>query len=175
MRLVAVEENEPLQHDNSTDKILECDIEEEILKESGEEIEKQNLSFCFTSVGISPIKLHSQSVSGKKTLGKRKMKAIVFSIQEKLVKCKKISEMQEDQCRDDTEKAASYGRLLNLLKGKVDKESTSSEEIKLLTIAPDYWSMRAIQDFFNVTEYAVRKARALRGEKGILSAPQKKM
>ena len=51
---------------------------------------------------------------------------------------------------------------LNLLKEKVDKVSTSSEKIKLLTIAQDYWSIRVVQDFFNVTEYAVRKVRALR-------------
>ena len=56
--------------------------------------------------------------------------------------------MQEDQCRDDAEKAASYDRLLNLLKEKVDKASKSSEKIKLLTIAQDYWSIRAVQDFF---------------------------
>ena len=59
-----------------------------------------------------------------------------------------MSKMQEDQSRDDAEKAASYDRLLNLLKEKVDKASTSSEKIKLLTIAPDYWSIRAVQDFF---------------------------
>ena len=56
-------------------EILESETEEKILKESCEEVEKQNLSVCFSSVGISPIKLHSQSVSGKKTLGKWKMKA----------------------------------------------------------------------------------------------------
>ena len=51
--------------------------------------------------------------------------------------------MQEDQCRDDADKAVSYDRLLNLLK-------------------------------FNVTEYAVRKARALCSEKVIFLAPPKK-
>ena len=79
MKLLAVEGNEPLQHDNSTEEILESDTEEEILED---EIEKQHLSVCFSSVGVSPITLQSQSVSGKKTLGKRKMKAIVSSIQE---------------------------------------------------------------------------------------------
>ena len=42
--------------------------------------------------------------------------------------------MQEDQSRYDAEKAASYDILLNLLKEKVDKASTSSAKIKLLTI-----------------------------------------
>ena len=37
---------------------------------------------------VPPIELHSKSVSGKKTLGKPKMKAIIYisSIQEKLAK-----------------------------------------------------------------------------------------
>ena len=109
-----------------------------MLEESCEELEKQNLSVCFSSVGISPIKLHSKSVSGKKTLGKRKMKAIVSSIQEKLAKTLNveqndvtISEMQEDQSRDDAEKAASSDRLLKLLEEKVDKTSTTSEKNRL--------------------------------------------
>ena len=45
--------------------------------------------------------------------------------------------MQEDQSRDDAEKATSYDRLLNLLKEKIDKASTRSKKIKLLTIALD--------------------------------------
>ena len=57
-----------------------------------------------------------------------------------------ISEIEEDQSRDDAEKAVSYDRLLNLLKEEVDKATISSEKIKLLTIAPDYWSIRAVQD-----------------------------
>ena len=59
MKLLAVEENETLQHDNSTEEVLECDTEDEILEEICQEIEKQNLSVCFSSVGISLIKLHS--------------------------------------------------------------------------------------------------------------------
>ena len=70
MKLLAFEENEPLQHNNSAEEILESDTEEKILEESCEEIEKQNLFACSSSVNVSPIKLHSQSVSGKKTLGK---------------------------------------------------------------------------------------------------------
>ena len=37
MKLLAGEENEPLQHDYSTEEILENDTEEEILEESCEE------------------------------------------------------------------------------------------------------------------------------------------
>ena len=86
MKLLAVEENEPLQHGNSTEETFESDTEEEILAERCEEIEKQNLSLyfinlyvcCLSSVVVLPIELHSKSVSGKKTLGKPKMKAIIY-------------------------------------------------------------------------------------------------
>ena len=85
---------------------------------------ERNLSVCFSSVGVSPIKLQSQYVSGKKTLGKRKMKAIISSIQKKAKALNveqndiTISEMQEDQCRDDAEKAASYDRLFKPIERK---------------------------------------------------------
>ena len=92
------------------------------------------------------------------------MKAIVYSIQEKLAKTLNVEKnditickMQEDHHCDDAEKATFYDSLTNLLKEKVDKASTSSEKIKLLTTTPDYWLIRAVQDFLNVTEYAVQK------------------
>ena len=59
MKLLAFEENEPLQHDNSTEEILQSDTGEEMLEESCAEIEKQKLPVCFSSVGIPPIKPHS--------------------------------------------------------------------------------------------------------------------
>ena len=111
------------------------DTEEEILEKNCEKTEKQNLFVWLSSVGVSPIKLHSQSVTGKKALCKWKVKAIISSVQEKLSKTLNvkqnditISKMQEDQSRDDAEKTAFYDRLLNLLKEKVDKASTSSEK-----------------------------------------------
>ena len=47
MKLLAVEKNEPLQHNNSAKETLECDTEEEIIEESHEEIKKQKLSVFF--------------------------------------------------------------------------------------------------------------------------------
>ena len=52
MKLLAVEKNEPLQHNNSAKETLECDTEEEIIEESHEEIKKQKLSVCFSSAGV---------------------------------------------------------------------------------------------------------------------------
>ena len=57
MNVLGAEENEPLQHSKSTEEILESDTQEEILEESCEEIEKQNLSDCFSSIVRSPFKL----------------------------------------------------------------------------------------------------------------------
>ena len=131
IKFLAVEENELFQHDSSKENIIESDTEEETLEGSCEEIEKQNRSVCFSMADVLPIKLHNQSVSGKKTLSKQKHESnFIFH-------SSKISKMQKDQSRDDAEKAASYDRLLNLLKEKIDKAITRSKKIKLLTIALD--------------------------------------
>ena len=47
MKLLAFGENEPLQHDNSTEEILQSDTEEEMLEESCAEIETQTICQFF--------------------------------------------------------------------------------------------------------------------------------
>ena len=47
MKLLAFEENEPLQHDNSTEEILQSGTEEEMLEESCAEIETQTICLFF--------------------------------------------------------------------------------------------------------------------------------
>ena len=45
--------------------------------------------------------------------------------------------------------------------------------IQFLIIVPDSWSINKTAKFFNLTLYAVRKARELKKENGILSSPVK--
>ena len=47
MKLLAFKENEPLQHDNSTEEILQSDTEKEMLEESCAEIETQTICLFF--------------------------------------------------------------------------------------------------------------------------------
>ena len=55
------------------------------------------------------------------------------------------------------------------------KVSSTKEKIKLLTLVPDSWSKKKIQEIFGVTRYLVDCARLLKKEKGILCEPDRKL
>ena len=50
--------------------------------------------------------------------------------------------------------------------------SNRERKFKLLTLVPNDWPVQKTCKFFWVSEYAVRQARNLRAEKGILASPQ---
>ena len=50
--------------------------------------------------------------------------------------------------------------------------SNRERKFKLLTLVPNDWPVQKTCEFFWVSEYAVRQARNLRAEKGILASPQ---
>ena len=63
---------------------------------------------------------------------------------------------------------------MQLIKEKLSTIKTNREIIQVLTLAPETWSIKKVANFFNVIEYAARKARSLVQEKGILALPDKK-
>ena len=108
------------------------------------------------------------------------MKATIYSIQEKLANTLyveqnfiTISKMQVYQSREDAEKAAAYDRLLNLLKKKLRNQAQALKKLNFEQLSQIIGQSETCKTFFNVAKYAVRKARALRSEKDILSAPPK--
>ena len=60
-----------------------------------------------------------------------------------------------------------------LLKEKL-KMSSTQEKVKILTLAPESWSISKTCNEFDVSEYLVKKARKLKNSKGILAEPEKK-
>ena len=64
------------------------------------------------------------------------------------------------------------GILMSELKLKCVK-STRADQLKLLTLAPETWSIAKTAIEFKVTEYMVRKTRDLKKESGILAEPDK--
>ena len=52
--------------------------------------------------------------------------------------------------------------------------SSRKEKIKLLSLVPESWSIKKVIKKFHVTEYMVKKARALKKEHGILVEPKPK-
>ena len=71
-------------------------------------------------------------------------------------------------------KAENFDRLMQLIKEKLSTITTNREIILVLTLAPETWSIKKVANFFNVTEYAARKARSFVQEKGIFALPDQK-
>ena len=63
---------------------------------------------------------------------------------------------------------------MQLIKEKLSTIKTNREIIQVLTLAPETWSIKKVENFFNVTECGARKARSLVQEKGILALHDKK-
>ena len=55
---------------------------------------------------------------------------------------------------------------MQLIKEKLSTIKTNREIIQVLTLGPETWSIKKVANFFNVTEYAARKARSHVQEKG---------
>ena len=69
-------------------------------------------------------------------------------------------------------KCSDLDRLTELLKEKL-KMSSTQEKVKILTLAPESWSISKTCNEIHVPEYLVKKARKLKNSKGILAEPEK--
>ena len=63
-------------------------------------------------------------------------------------------------------KAGNFDRLMRLIQEKLSTIKTNKEIVQVLTLAPETWSIKKVANFFNITEYAARKARSLVRKKG---------
>ena len=82
-------------------------------------------------------------------------------------------ELKTDDENNNCSKCSNLDRLVDLIQAKV-AVSSQKEKIKLLTLAPESWSIQKVISKFNVTEYIVKKARALKKEHVILAEPKPK-
>ena len=71
-------------------------------------------------------------------------------------------------------KSEDLDYLVSLMKDKLKTNLSRHQKIQILTIAPKSWSRRKVAEEFDVSEYLVRKARALTSEKGTLALPEPK-
>ena len=79
--------------------------------------------------------------------------------------------LHESTSNDDQELACSMRELLEDIKAKIAGESNYAKKVQMLTLAPKSWSRKKTSEYFNVTEYMVRKASDLRESNGILAVP----
>ena len=142
------------------------------------EQDRQDISECFQTIGISPMKAHAQPLSGRVNLGKRKLNTAISTIQEKVARALNVTPEEINLDTSTTEnvdllqiKAENFDRLMQLIKEKLSIIKANREIIHVLDLAPETWSIKKVANFFNVTEYAAHKARSLVQEKGILALP----
>jgi len=141
---------------------------------------KLELSDCFASIGISPIKTHSQPSTSKSKTGKRKLETAFASMTEKVARALDVpvETVQPTSSfsfgKKIEEKAINFDKMMDLLAEKVKTLSTKSSKMQILTLAPQNWTIQGTAQFFNVSEYLVRSARKLANQKGILALPDPK-
>ena len=55
------------------------------------------------------------------------------------------------------------------------KNSNFNMKLQILTMTPESWSRKYAAEYFNVSEYLIRKARKLKTQKGIMLLPTNKV
>eukprot|EP00112_Aurelia_sp_Birch-Aquarium-sp1_P016223 Seg366.9 transcript_id=Seg366.9/GoldUCD/mRNA.D3Y31 product="ARL14 effector protein" protein_id=Seg366.9/GoldUCD/D3Y31 len=138
---------------------------------------RESVDSSFEELGISPIKLHAMTKHRKISHLKDKLDRAMSTMEEMASAAANID--REDLRRKEPQaaiaseieaKAADLDTLLFLMKEKIQVADYKTK-IQILTLTPDSWSRKAAARFFNVSEYAVRTARSLKKDSGILSIP----
>ena len=99
-------------------------------------------------------------------LGKRKIESAISKLKSTIAIA--LNELQLASSKNECDNCA---RLVTSIKEKL-VSSNRERKIELLTLVLHDWSVQKTCHFFWVSGYAVRQARKLRAEKGILASPQ---
>ena len=141
---------------------------------------RDELEECFSAIGITPLKMHSQTSKGKLPYSKKKITTAVETITEKVATTLKIEKQELEHSKitplqtEIIDKAQQFDRLMELVKDKISNTLNTPDKIQLLTLAPLTWTIPHTMSYFSVSEYAVKEARKLLQQKGILAKPDKK-
>ena len=133
------------------------------------------LDTSFIAIGASPLKFQKIGKRDHISYGKRKIKDVqtkmiakvanVGGIDPKSLNVPPSSSKVCLHCQD-------YKNLIEELREKLHI-SQRPQQIQILTLVPEKWSIKKVMEEFGVTEYMVRQARSLKAEKGILAVPNK--
>lgn len=106
----------------------------------------------------------SQALGLKRKLEGHLPEASEVEVIEKKMKCV--------ECEEKNVQIDQYEKMMRELKEKFHNPKTSyNEKIKILTLSP--WGIHKSEDFFDATNYMVKRSRELKKEYGILSDPPK--
>ena len=85
-----------------------------------------------------------------------------------------LSEELNESSLNDCTNCKELERLIVLTKEKLEI-SSPKDQIKLLTLTPESWSIKETVQEFGLTEYKVKCARKLKKKRGILAEPKQKV
>ena len=125
------------------------------------------------ALGFSPIKPvgKQDAVSYAQNKAKR-MKA---GLNEKLANVIEISNKElNESSLNDCNNCKDLERLIVLIKEKLEI-SSPRDQIKILTLTPESWSIKKTVQEFGVTEYKVKCAKELKKESGVFAECKKKV
>ena len=108
-----------------------------------------------SQIGETP---YSQSKARAKNYSRQKVRKITEAMQRTVISGEIIDDGRE---------------MIQQLKGKFEATTKRSEQLQILTVLPNSWSVKTIQQEFGVSTYMymARKSKELVKEKGVLSLP----
>jgi len=114
-----------------------------------EEELKASLDISMTSLGCSPLKLHG--VKDRVSYGKRKVKSMQEKATSKVSKVLSVPQSDGDEVSESVE-CDSCNDLAKLIEALTEKcaVSSSNEQVKLLTLVPQSWSIQRVVSEFSV-------------------------
>ena len=137
------------------------------------DFDRSRFSSSAEALGFSPIKPVGKRDAASYVQNKAKrMKA---GLNEKLANVMEIlnEELNESSLNGRTN-CMELERLIVLVKEKLEI-SSPRDQIKILTLTPESWSITKTVQEFGVTEYKVKCVRELKKERGILAEPKPKV
>ena len=132
--------------------------------DSGANIAIELLNSSLQFAGVSPIKKKRMK---EKKYPKEKIKNVMKVVKKKMLN---VSSSESEENPIET----SESEIIAQLKDKFNSSNRKSEKVQILTILPQSWSIRKIEEEFGATNYMVRKAKQLVNTRGILSTPNPK-
>ncbi len=124
-----------------------------------------------SGIGESPVQ--SKKLTSLKRYSEEKLDRITGAFRKKLRIDPQITDHAEMQ-RIELKYKRDYDEIITQLKGKFQSCERRSDQMQVLTVLPQSWSIRQMQDEFGISNYMARATKKLVEEKGILSTPNPK-
>ena len=102
--------------------------------------------------------------SDRASISKRKIKDVITKFKNLVYIAVLEPELTESS------DCSNYQRLVHSLNKKLT-DCSNKRKIQMLALTPEDWAIQKTVEFFHVSEHAVKQARKLTKEKGILTTP----